>query len=184
MIALLSVLQAPEDNSLSLAQVLKSPLFAWSEKDLAAITGDFADSDRKTLWRRLLADTRPSALAAAATLKRWRGWAQRGQLPVHDLLQRIFKDGQVVARYRAAVAPSCRRQVSEELAALLDFSLINEGGRQPLLRQFLATLPQAAADGGGSDGVRLMTVHGAKGLEAPVVILADCGFDKKHSGGR
>lgn len=179
--ALLSVLLAPDANSLSLAQVLKSPLFACSEQTLAAVAAPVTECGGKTLWRRLLASRQPAARAAGDSLKRWRGWAQSGQLPVHDLLQRIFKDGQVFARYRAAVVPSYRRQVSEELSALLDFSLINDGGRQPLLRQFLAALPQAAAgDSGG--GVRLMTVHGAKGLEAPIVILADCGFDKKHSG--
>lgn len=171
--ALVNILLSP-DNSLSLAQVLKSPLFCIAEEQLAHLA-----APGSSLWQRLQA----SALPAAAALRRWRDWAQAGALPAHDLLQRIFADGDVFARYCAAVAAPYRRQVTADLSALLDFSLDNDGGRQPLLAQFVQALQAAPAGAAAGSGVQLMTVHAAKGLQAPVVIVADCGFDKKASGG-
>lgn len=179
MIALLRVLLDTQ-NSLSLAQVLKSPLFALSDENLLQLA---AARDGQTLWRALCAGSAPPVKRAAKTLQRWRKWALSGRLPVHDLLMRLFKDGDVYARYRAAAAEPARRQVEADLSALLDFSLALAGGSKPLLAQFIAELEGAPQTAEGENAVQLMTVHKAKGLEAPIVVLADCSFALKHKGG-
>ncbi|MCH9758263.1 MAG: UvrD-helicase domain-containing protein [Proteobacteria bacterium] len=182
-VALATVLLAPE-NSVSLAQVLKSPLFALSEESFSTLLAT-ESGGKNNLWQQLLNSRQAEIKTIAEKLKQWRQWVGAGILPAHDVLVRIFNDGDILARYRAAVAPSYRQQVTADLSALLDFSLSNNGGKQPLLWQFIEALsdtPVAAEN--TSAGIRLMTVHGAKGLEAPIVILADCSFDKKHRGGK
>ena len=69
-------------------------------------------------------------------------------------------------------------EIDDVMAEFLDLALAHEQSAQPSLLGFLAelrsrdvTIKRELAEGGG--GVRVMTVHGAKGLEAPIVILAD-----------
>ena len=172
------------ENSLSLATVLKSPIFAFNEKLFA----DVAYSGGEGLWEKLSNHPAAEACHAFTVLQRWRHWAQQQTLPAHDLLSKIYGDGDIIARYRGAVIPTMRRQVGDQLLALLDFSLFNDGGRQPLIGQFIKQAEVAARDNPptipGNNGVQLSTVHKAKGLEAPVVIVADTTFDKKYSGGK
>src|SRR5690606_14952946 len=69
-------------------------------------------------------------------------------------------------------------EVDEVLSELLELALAHEQGGQPSLLGFAVEMRRRSviikrelAESGG--GVRVMTVHGAKGLEAPIVILAD-----------
>jgi ATP-dependent helicase/nuclease subunit A len=69
-------------------------------------------------------------------------------------------------------------EVDEVFAELLELALAHEQGDQPSLQGFVAemrrsevSIKRELAEAG--TGVRVMTVHGAKGLEAPIVILAD-----------
>src|SRR5690606_36510228 len=69
-------------------------------------------------------------------------------------------------------------EVDEVISEFLQLALDHEQREQPSLQGFAADMRQRnvsikreLAEGGG--GIRVMTVHGAKGLEAPVVIMAD-----------
>ena len=183
-LALLSALLSTT-NSLSLAQSLKSPLFSFTESQFADVADD---GDVQTpLWTRLFNNRAAATHEARAHLGRWHSWAREGVLPAHDLLSKIYADGDILSRYAAATAMPSRRRVVGDLLALLDFSLNNDGGRKPLPHQFLAACaaaaeektPPSAATGGG---IQLMTIHGAKGLEKPVVVIADTSFGKSHGG--
>jgi ATP-dependent helicase/nuclease subunit A len=202
MTALLDVLVSPA-HDLSLARVLKSPIFGASDDDLVALclrcrssqhrasAGEDAPSEKSeaspawlnVLWEALAApqpvasdDAALSTLliGAAARLKRWQVWVH--QLPVHDALSRIYDDGDVLARY-AAAAPSARCQsVLANLRALLHAALQLDGGRYTTPY----TMVRALRTGGISapvqaevQGVRLFTIHAAKGLEADLVLLLD-----------
>lgn len=196
MIALLNTLVAPY-NSLALATVLRSPLFDCSDEDLMglAVQSHSADSQRPgPHWFDRLAVvaarlTESSPLHRAHTwLTRWRGLADR--VPVHDLLDRIYCEGDVIARYEAAFPLHLQGRVRANLIQFIELALEVDSGRYPSLSRFLAVL-QALQEQGrdgpdegpppGADAVRLMTIHAAKGLEAPVVFLADAASSKHDS---
>ncbi len=177
--ALLRFLATPFDD-LALAHALKSPLFACSDADLGAL----AVCDGVTWWDRLRSARQASAaLGRAARLLE--GWlALADQLPVHDLLDRVFAQADVLARYAAAVPAALGRSVRGNLLAVLELALKLDSGRYPSLPRFLSELrrltrvpDEEAPDEGSLDesgnAVRILTLHGAKGLEAPIVWLLD-----------
>lgn len=181
MVALLEVLLTP-DNNLSLATVLRSPLFDCSDNDLMRL----AQFDRGTWYERLLSLTAQlgsdTPLAQAATmLPAWHQLA--GRIPIHDLLDRIYNESDLLRRYRAAYPAHLATRVVANLNRFLELALEIDSGRYPSLGHFLARLgeigssddeaPDQATGGTSSDRVRLLTIHAAKGLEAPVVFLAD-----------
>ncbi|MFN3544616.1 MAG: UvrD-helicase domain-containing protein [Thiobacillus sp.] len=180
LIALIDTLLLPHAD-LKLAHALKSPVFGCSDADLLEI---FAHDAEACGWERLLQrahapDCPPTLARAAALLDCWRGHV--GTLPVHDLLDRIYFEGDVEARYAAAVPAAMRPQVAANLRAFLELALTQGGGRYPTLAGFVRELASlvddtdaAPGEGIAADGenaVRLLTIHGAKGLEAPIVWL-------------
>ncbi len=180
LIALIDTLLLPHAE-LKLAHVLKSPLFGCSDDELLRV---FAPGASARGWARLQAlagETGcPPALARAARLLA--GWrAHVGTLPAHDLLDRVYFEGDVEARYAAAVPEAMRPQVAANLRAFLQLALTQDGGRYPTLAGFVRELASliddtdaAPGEGLAADGenaVRLLTIHGAKGLEAPIVWL-------------
>lgn len=181
--ALLNTLSAPH-NDLALAQVLRSPLFAARDEDLITL----AQTTGSTWMERLLArgptlDAGTPLARAAKLLPAWQTLV--GHLPVHDLLDRIYHQGDVLKRFEAAATASLKPRVRANLIRFIELALEIDSGRYPSLPHFLTRLGdlrQRAADApddappesGAGDRVRFLTVHGAKGLEAPVVFLADC----------
>ncbi|OJW99906.1 UvrD-helicase domain-containing protein [Thiobacillus sp. 65-1402] len=178
-IALLETLLLPHAD-LKLAHALKSPLFGCSDADLLRVFG----SDEPCGWERLTAlaeqpDCPPALARAAQLLAGWR--ARVGTLPVHDLLDRIYFEGDLEARYAAAVPEAMRPQVAANLRAFMQLALTQDAGRYPTLAGFIRELASlvddadaAPGEGLAADGenaVRLLTIHGAKGLEAPIVWL-------------
>ncbi len=177
--ALLRFLSAPAD-ALSLAHVLRSPLFAFSDAQLLRLTGDGG-----TLWGALRhASDDPGCTRAAALLSGWLAASVR--LPVHDLLDRVFHQGELLARYAATVDAMAWPGVRANLEAFIELALRVDSGRYPSLPRFLDELSRLrdeddeAPDEGLIQGedpargrVRVLTVHAAKGLEAPIVWLAD-----------
>ena len=165
---------------------LRSPIFACSDEDLLAL----AQRQEACWWQRLLALARGGSASAhlqraADLLGAWLQDADR--LPAHDLLDRIYHQGEVPARYRLSVAPAAWPTVEANLRAVLLLSLDLDGGRYPSLPRFideLRELRDADANDAPDEGaveavaadsgrVRILTIHGAKGLEAPVVWLLD-----------
>ena len=169
LLALIDVLLNPADD-LQLAALLRSPLFELSEDDLYAVAQPRAE--RQTLWSALFNADRPAAQAAAERLGRWRA-ALDMERPFEFLAGVLYAEGGL-KRFHARLGP----EVDDVLGELLELALAHEQGAQPSLQGFAAemrrravTIKRELAESGA--GVRVMTVHGAKGLEAPIVILAD-----------
>lgn len=182
-VALLEFMVTPMAN-LKLAQTLRSPVFACSDEELVQLAARLEPS----WWQRLEAMVReggasPRLVRAAGLLGEWLQAADR--LPAHDLLDRIFHQGEVIARYRLAVPNAAVASVEANLRALLLLALDLDGGRYPSLPRFideLRDLRGADTNDAPDEGVieahnvdagrvRILTIHGAKGLEAPIVWL-------------
>jgi ATP-dependent helicase/nuclease subunit A len=179
MVNLLHWLNSPYDN-LALAGILRSPLFDASDQDLMQL----AAAGSGSWWGRLgaLQPAVGTPLARAAMLlTEWR--EQAGRIPVHDLLDQIYSRGNVLARYATAMPVHQSHQVVANLTRFLELALEVDSGRYPSLMRFIGWLqelrqqhqeaPDEPVSGADSNRVRLMTIHAAKGLEAPVVFLAD-----------
>jgi ATP-dependent helicase/nuclease subunit A len=177
--SLLSVLATPWAD-LPLLRVLKSPIFDITDAALASLAASPGD-----WWTRVqsgISDD-PALAHAARLLAHWQTLA--GHLPVHDLLDRMIHESDLEARYAAAVPATLAASVRANLDAFMNLALNLGAGRFPSLAGFLDTLAEQqrsaaeAPDEGEADstalGVRILTVHEAKGLESPLVWLLDCG---------
>jgi ATP-dependent helicase/nuclease subunit A len=119
-----------------------------------------------------------------ADLMQYRQWLL--SLPPHDALQAIYGHADVLARHAAAAPAPEREHVRAQLRALLGAALQVQGGRfltayqwvRALRRQSLAAPRHAAPE-----AVQLLTVHGAKGLEADEVLLLDAAGGPPRGGG-
>lgn len=183
---LLNLLISPHDN-LALAQVLRSPVFGLDSEDLIPLAASGSGS-----WYERLAALAAAQQAPFTTiyemLTRWR--KDTGRIPVHDLLDRIFHDAEIMPRFAAAFPPALLPRVRASLTRLVELALEIDNGRYPSLPRFLEQLnrlrrseqdqpDEHAPEEADNDRVRLMTIHGAKGLEAPVIFLVDTATVKK-----
>ncbi len=186
---LLNTLITPYNN-LALAQVLKSPIFSASDDDLILLARQAGGKNHETHWYKrllLLAEENNETLSrplqrAAKLLPHWQQLAE--QLPVHDALDRIFSEGNIIKRYIAANQTQNKQKVAANCQRFLELSLETDSGRYPSITRFLQRLdhlqnfsaspPEEPLSQSDESRVRLMTIHGSKGLESPVVFLADC----------
>ncbi|MGC2458838.1 MAG: UvrD-helicase domain-containing protein [Gallionellaceae bacterium] len=201
---------------LALAQVLRTPIFACSDEDLMrlaqhtpaplVVTSDLAASPPGRMagssiregvmtswWQRLqhVDDPSPALQRAAELLQRWLALADK--LPVHDLLDRIYFEGDALARYTAVLPGEIRAKVAANLNAFMEIALSVDAGRYPSLPRFLQELrelrdsrddaPDEGKLGVAGDAVRIYSVHEAKGLEAPIVWLLDANAEPKKKEG-
>ena len=162
--ALLSFLATPED-SLSLAAALRSPLFGWSENKLYRL----AHGRKGHLWEVLRTAVDEPALVILHDLRN-----QTDFLRPYEILERVLTRHQGRARLLTRLGTEAEDGIDE----LLTQAMIYEQNDVPSLTGFLIWLEaddvevKRQPDSQGRN-IRVMTVHGAKGLEAPVVILPD-----------
>ena len=133
-------------------------------------------SDPLGWWRALHSLPAPSdALRRARELLA--SWHQAaGVLPPHDLLDRIVGEGDVMSRTLAAVPPARRVAAQAAIEALLMQSLTLDGARGATPYSFVRALRRrrlTITTPAQPDAVQLLTIHGAKGLEAEVVFVMD-----------
>ncbi|GHF35282.1 double-strand break repair helicase AddA [Seohaeicola zhoushanensis] len=166
--ALLRFLATPEDD-LSLAAALRSPLFGWSEQQLFDLA--HRRGPGRFLWNALY-DRRAEFETTVAILTDLRGNADF--LRPFDLIERIL------TRHggRKALLGRLGSEAEDGINALLAQALAYESSSVPSLTGFLVWMETDDLEikrqlGSAGDMIRVMTVHGSKGLEAPIVILPD-----------
>jgi ATP-dependent helicase/nuclease subunit A len=175
-VALIDALVSPA-HDLSLARALKSPLFGIDDEALVQLALRHREQSSVS-WFGLLQKGEglpPALVEAGIRLKRWQRWLVT--LPPHDALDAIFHDGDVLARFGAAMPPPLRQGALANLRGLLAASLEIDGARfttpYALVRALRAGGVRAPAVA-APEAVQLLTVHGAKGLEADTVLMLDC----------
>ena len=164
--ALLAFLETPEDD-LSLAAALRSPLLGFSQSDLFHLA-----HDRKGwLWARLrgMAEQYPTVLEILNDLRK-----QTDFLRPYELLERILTRHKGRENLIARLGREAEEGVDGLLAQALDYEQVEP----PSLTGFLGWMSTDDSDikrqmESRSREIRVMTVHGAKGLESPIVILPD-----------
>ncbi|HMN22725.1 MAG TPA: UvrD-helicase domain-containing protein [Ottowia sp.] len=187
LLALVDALVSP-GNDLALARALRSPLFGLGDDDLACIARTVqAAAPEPPPWLDALAQA-PLAgrdgAALHAELMQCRDWLLH--LPPHDALQAIYARHDVLARFAAAAPAPERQHVLAQLRALLAAALEVQGGRLLTAYQWLRVLRRrspAVPRHAAPEAMQLLTVHGAKGLEADEVLLLDaCAGAPGHRG--
>lgn len=168
-------------HDLSLARALKSPLFGLSDQALAALArlrreaGDGAGSWFDLLQKtELLGTDLPELLAPGPALAQYKAWLDT--LPPHDALHAIYRHADLIARFAAAAPATQRMAVQANLRALPSAALQHDGGRYLTPYAFVRAMKKGGVRAPGridAQAIRLLTVHGAKGLEAQCVLLLD-----------
>ncbi len=165
------------DDDLTLACVLKSPLIGLDEVDLFRL----ASGRRGPLASAVAASTEGRARDAACRLATWRERA-RMLTPFAFYARLLGEEGG-----RKALLSRLGPDAADPIDEFLALALHHEQVEAPSLTLFLAEIEATDAAikrdmEAESDGVRVLTVHASKGLEAPIVFLPDtCGApDGRH----
>jgi ATP-dependent helicase/nuclease subunit A len=181
LMAFADFLLMPEDD-LNLAALLKSPLIGLSEEEVMRLC---IDRGHASVWSRLNAMA-PQTLFyrdAADTLGRYLARAD------FDSPFALFADllgaGGGRKRIHTRLGPEADEAIDEFLNLTLRYAASNTPSLQGFLQWIRSTASIVKRELGDSavDEVRIMTVHGAKGLQAPIVFLADKPqFDNRSTG--
>jgi ATP-dependent helicase/nuclease subunit A len=159
-------------DSLSLAALLRSPLFAFTDAELMELAAERKPGE--TLHERLteFGRIRPKCASALAELESWR--RESAKLSVFDFYARILGRDQV----RARLIQRLGIEAGDVIDEFLSYALSSERAGLSGLQDFVETLEAAAPEikremSDERDEVRIMTAHAAKGQEAPIVFLVD-----------
>ncbi len=161
------------DDDLSLANLLVSPLIGWTQEQLLA----GALREGGSLWRHL----RQTSSAAVEPLSRI---LRRADFATpYRFLEELLSGGldgrrKLIAR----LGEEARDPIDELLNAALSFEHVATSSLQRFVEWFDRGEVEIKRDAGASGGaVRVMTAHGSKGLQAPLVLLADAAIDPANS---
>lgn len=175
-VAVLEFLVLPEDD-LALANALKSPIFGWNEQALFSLAHH---RKKRYLWQALRSqpDKYETTLIILNDLRK-----RADFMRPFDLIERLLTHH----KGRQNILARLGSEAQDGIDALLSQALVYERGNIPSLTGFLVWLKTDDIEikrqiDSASNQIRVMTVHGAKGLEAPIVILPDTAKPKSRAG--
>ena len=159
-------------DDLSLAEALKCPLFGFDDDALFAIAHG---RKPRSLWRALRENAGSGAPFAGAAERLRETLRAADRKTPFEFYANILAGGGGRRQFLARLGGEAAEPLDEFLAQALAYERANA----PSLQGFLHWLKSGDTDvkrdpgAGGGNAVRAMTVHGAKGMEAPIVILPD-----------
>jgi ATP-dependent helicase/nuclease subunit A len=171
--SLLAFLALPEDN-LALAEALKSPIFGWNEQDLYDLAHKRKAGNYLGAELRKRSSEFPQTMSILDDLEK-----QADFLRPYDLIERLL----VRHGGRHKLLARLGVEAEDGIDALLSQALSYERTAVPSLTGFLEWMATDALEikrqmDASGNKIRVMTTHGAKGLEAPIVFLPDTGKRK------
>jgi len=191
---LINVLTAVEDplDAVSLAGALRSPFFSLSDDALFWVATDRPGSLHQGLERsegdwldRLPEADRPRAARARRLLGDWRGVKDR--VPIAALVDRILDESGYEAALLGEFLGDRKRANARKLVRMArrfdeqgGFTLAHFVDRLRADLRAATKETQAATTDEAGKVIRLMSIHQAKGLEFPIVVLPD--LDRKRPG--
>ncbi|MBM3617572.1 MAG: double-strand break repair helicase AddA [Alphaproteobacteria bacterium] len=164
LLALAEFLLLPEDD-LSLACILKSPLCNVDEETLFNLS---YGRGKATLWSRV----QEHAPEVSAMLSRLLDAVD--YLRPYELFAQVLEQEGARVRFAGRLGEECFDPLDEFLSLALQYEQLHPPSLQGFLQWMRTGRVEVKRDmEQGRDAVRIMTVHGAKGLQAPIVYLAD-----------
>jgi ATP-dependent helicase/nuclease subunit A len=186
-LCLLKVLDNP-DRDIELAGLLRSPIFAVTDTELAKIRLEAEKND--SFYRsvkRYAADKNETGLgsklnAILSQINTWRQQVRVGSLA--DFLDRVYGEKGLLSFYAALPNGAQRRanllKLHDHAIRFEHFRTTEPGNALPRFVEFLEKLDAsqqdwapAEPDSAGRNAVRVMSIHKSKGLEFPVVFVAE-----------
>lgn len=180
---LLRTINSPSDE-VSLAGVLRSPYFSLSDESLFWLcqhAGSLANGlFSRRLPAQLPADQAARVRFAAQTLKQLR--AKKDRVPIADLMGEVLSatgyDGVLLAEFLGERKLANLRKLIDQARAFDRSALFTLADFITQLAEFVAEQPKealAATHPESTNVVKLLTIHAAKGLEFPLVVVPDLG---------
>ena len=175
--ALLDMLRITDHPGLdeALGSVLKSPLYGFTDEELADIVIETKDKKNISLYERLKLSESDKAKAFLTELSEYR--RSRKRISVYELLYKIIKDHDYL-KYVTTLPGGEVRKTNVEM--LLQKALDYEKAMQKGLFGFLRYIKQiknyeiepVSGDDEQSGCVRMLTIHKSKGLEFPICFVS------------
>ncbi len=147
---------------------MKSPLFNLSEKALLEVS---QGRKKKSLWASFSSfESYKDARATLAVLLK-----KVDQLSPYQLFHHVLTTLKGRQKFRARLSDECDDVLDEFLNLAFDFSHEKPNGLQGFVEYCQSSNPDIKRDFSRANlkAVRIMTIHGAKGLQAPIVFLPD-----------
>ena len=163
-----------QHNDLSLATLLRSPILNFSEQELFDIAYDRGD---KSLWERICDDNEAKIYEAKQYLVHLIEASQ--SLDIYGLYHLILYEYNAIQYFQKILGQESVEVIQAFLAEILRYQNINS----PILRNFIRYIKTTDVEFKNEfigNKVRVMTIHGAKGLQSPYIFLADQGYRSKN----
>ncbi len=164
LLAIVKFFLLPEDN-LNLVSLLKSVFFKFSEKDIFKLS---FDRNNQNIWDRVQIFY-PEVAKELIKFK-----CDFEEESLHGFYNKLLYSYKFIKNFYQEFGRNCHEIIDIFLEKVSEFEKLLLGNKQIFI-EWIQDNSEIILDNSNLDGIKLMTVHSAKGLQSPIVILADAG---------